>query len=128
MRGYVTQGKTDSYDTPTARYATTSQRRALATMGRRGGKKATKRWEPDPEGEYAQSQRKICRMPTSESARWETIRGHKFWRSHRRSSIRLAGFLRGKKIAHEVNVSRRTVAYHAATRKEVGLYRGRCGR
>ena len=55
VRGYVTQGKTDSYGTPTARYATTSQRKALATMGRRGGQKAAQRWETDPEGEYAQS-------------------------------------------------------------------------
>lgn len=43
VRGYVTQGKTDSYGTPTAKYATTSQRKALATMGRRGGKKAAQR-------------------------------------------------------------------------------------
>lgn len=40
VRGYVTQGKTDSYGTPTAKYATTSQRKALATMGGRGGKKS----------------------------------------------------------------------------------------
>jgi len=57
VRSYVTQGKTDSYGTPTAKYATTSQRKALATMGRRGGKKAAKRWETDPEGDYAQQQR-----------------------------------------------------------------------
>lgn len=57
VRGYVTQGKTDFYGTPTARYATTSQRKALATMGRRGGKKAAQRWETDPEGEYAQGRR-----------------------------------------------------------------------
>lgn len=57
VRGYVTQGKTDSYGTPTARYVTTSQRKALATMGRRGGKKAAQRWETDPEGEYAQGRR-----------------------------------------------------------------------
>ena len=38
VRGYVTQGKTDSYGTPTARH-----RKALATMGRRDGKKAAQR-------------------------------------------------------------------------------------
>ena len=69
VRGYVTQGKTDSYGTPTARYATTSQRKALSTMGRRGGQKAAKRWETDPEGEYAQSQRKPCKTLISESGR-----------------------------------------------------------
>lgn len=52
VRGYVTQGKTDSYSTPTARYATTSQRKALATMGRRGGQKAAQRWS-DRESDYA---------------------------------------------------------------------------
>lgn len=62
VRGYVTQGKTDSYGTPTARYATTSQRKALATIGRRGGKKAAKRWETDPEGEYAQGRRQVLKQ------------------------------------------------------------------
>lgn len=74
VRGYVTQGKTDSYGTPTARYTTTSQRKALSTMGRRGGQKAAKRWETDPEGEYAQSQRKTCKKLISESGRPEIIR------------------------------------------------------
>lgn len=61
VRGYVTQGKTDSYGTPTAKYATTSQRKALATMGRRGGKKAAQRWETDPDGDYAQSRREALK-------------------------------------------------------------------
>lgn len=97
VRGYVTQGKTDSYGTPTAKYATTSQRKALATMGGRGGKKAAQRWETDPEGEYAQSQRKNCKMPTSESVRRETIPAHKSWRSFHRFSIKQVEFLCGKK-------------------------------
>lgn len=56
--GYVTQVKTDSYGTPTARYATTRQRKALATMGRR----APKRWETNPEGEYAQGRRQVLKQ------------------------------------------------------------------
>ena len=31
----------------------------MATMGRRGGKKAAERWETDPEGEYAQGRRAV---------------------------------------------------------------------
>ena len=39
--------------------ATNAERKALATMGRRGGKKAAERWETDPEGEYAQGRRAV---------------------------------------------------------------------
>lgn len=55
VRGYVYANKTP--DEPTRARQSTAGRKALATMGRRGGKAAAKRWQTDPEGEYAQSQR-----------------------------------------------------------------------
>jgi len=57
VRGYVTQSKSEAYSGSNAPgKATSSERKALATMGRRGGKKAAQRWKTDPEGKYAQSQ------------------------------------------------------------------------
>ena len=58
VRGYVTQSKSGSYTSTSAPgRATSSERKALATMGRKGGKKAAERWKTDPDGEYAQAQR-----------------------------------------------------------------------
>ena len=58
VRGYVTQSKSDAYrGCSTSGKATSSERKALATMGRRGGKKSAERWKTDPEGKYAQEQR-----------------------------------------------------------------------
>lgn len=57
VRGYVTAGVTN----PTTRTGGNSRmssagRKALATLGRRGGQRAAERWK-DPESEYAQQQR-----------------------------------------------------------------------
>ncbi|WP_293821847.1 replication initiation protein [uncultured Corynebacterium sp.] len=58
VRGYVTQSKSEAYSgSSTPGKATSSERKALATMGRRGGKKAAERWKTDPEGKYAQERR-----------------------------------------------------------------------
>lgn len=58
VRGYVTQSKSGLYTSTSAPgRATSSERKALATMGRKGGKKAAERWTTDPNGEYAQAQR-----------------------------------------------------------------------
>lgn len=59
VRGYVTTSKGEVYgSSATAGRASSAERKALATMGRRGGKKAAERWETDPEGEYATDLRK----------------------------------------------------------------------
>lgn len=58
VRGYVTSGKTRTGATggfSTTASATSRERKALATMGRKGGKKAAKRWQDDPDGDYAKS-------------------------------------------------------------------------
>ena len=58
VRGYVIQSKSEAYSGSNAPgKATSSERKALATMGRRGGKKAAERWKTDPEGKYAQERR-----------------------------------------------------------------------
>lgn len=65
VRGYVTQSKSGAYSGSSAPgKATSSERKAFATMGRRGGKKAAQRWKEDPHGEYAQTERKSFKPQT----------------------------------------------------------------
>lgn len=58
VRGYVTQAKTQGYVSASGgSQATATERKALATMGRRGGKKTAERLKTDPDGDYARAQR-----------------------------------------------------------------------
>ena len=59
VRGYVISGKGSHGVTggpAAAGTATSRERKALATMGRKGGKKAAQRWQDDPNGDYARSE------------------------------------------------------------------------
>ena len=57
VRGYVTQARASNGGPAAPGRATSTERKALATMGRRGGQKAAQRWKTDPNGEYAQGRR-----------------------------------------------------------------------
>lgn len=57
VRGYVTHSKTHAGLSTTPQRATSAERKALATMGRKGGQKAAEHWKNDPNGKYAQGQR-----------------------------------------------------------------------
>lgn len=64
VRGYVIAGKTShsvSGGPAATGRASTRERKALATMGRRGGKKAAQRWQDDPDGDYAQGRREAMK-------------------------------------------------------------------
>ena len=64
VRGYVTQSKNAASMGPSAPgKATSSERKALATMGRKGGQKAAQRWK-DRDSDYAP-----VRANTQEEAR-----------------------------------------------------------
>ncbi len=58
VRGYVIASKTNEYgNSSSPGRATSSERKALSTMGRRGGKKAAERWN-NTDSEYAQNERR----------------------------------------------------------------------
>lgn len=120
VRGYVTQGKTDSYGTPTARYATTSQRKALATMGRRGGQKAAQRWS-DRESDYAKgalAELKTANMKRSFSTDENKGRVLAYVSSRKREGYDPASV----EVANELGLSVRRVN---ELRKELGISRKR---
>lgn len=51
VRGYVTQSKNNtSLSSSAPGRATSSEHKALATMGSKGGQKAVQRWKTDPDG------------------------------------------------------------------------------
>lgn len=59
VRGYVTSGKTTTGGAggfSTTASVNSRERKALATMGRKGGKKAAQRWATDPNGDYARGE------------------------------------------------------------------------
>lgn len=121
VRGYVTQGKTDSYGTPTAKYATTSQRKALATMGRRGGKKAAQRWETDPEGDYAQGRRQVLKQTHRRTrVKGQTTRA-KIQAFIGQSFVETGCIPTRKEIASEVGCTPRTVTSHLAELRRMDL-------
>ena len=123
VRGYVTQSKSEAYASSSAPgKATSSERKALATMGRRGGKKAAERWKTDPEGQYAQAQRKRLNAANrKKKAAGNSTRAQIL-------AVAAQGFAQTGHVptwadlGSEVGVSRRTVAYHVAALKEAGLY------
>lgn len=121
VRAYV-YGTKKNTDEPRRARQSTAGRKALATMGRRGGQKAAQRWKTDPDGEYAQSQRKNLQDANKRKraagnntrAQILAIASQVFNQTGRVPTW--------KEIAQELNISRRTVAYHVAALKEVGLY------
>lgn len=57
VRGYVTTSKGETYgSSATSGRATSAERKALATMGRRGGKKPAECWK-DRDSDYARAKR-----------------------------------------------------------------------
>lgn len=72
VRGYVSSNKRLSHATPKENPAAgtsmrSSERKALATLGRRGGKKAAERWE-DPSSDYAKKTRESSAEANTERA------------------------------------------------------------
>ncbi|WP_231498756.1 replication initiation protein, partial [Corynebacterium glutamicum] len=60
VRAYVAKGK-PVVPARSSEAQSSRGRKALATMGRRGGQKAAERWKTDPDGEYAQENRQRLR-------------------------------------------------------------------
>ena len=77
VRGYVTQSKNGSYTSASAPgRATSTERKALATMGRKGGQKAAERWKTDPNGDYATRQRDVLGSANRKRAAGGRSRAH----------------------------------------------------
>lgn len=121
VRGYVISGKrSESTAVDAPGRADSRERKILATLGRRGGKKAAQRWQTDPDGDYARTQREKL----AKTAARKRVKGA----SNRQ---RIALFINEQwmetdtvptwnEIMAETSLSRATVARHVAALREAG--------
>ena len=94
------------------------ERKALATMGRKGGKKAAERWN-DRDSEYAQGElEKLRKTQQRKKARGRSTRS-RISQYVNDQYIETGLVPTWKEIAAEVNASRRTVAYHMSALKKL---------
>jgi DNA-binding transcriptional ArsR family regulator len=122
VRGYVIQGITNPNTSgKTSSNQTSSGRKALATMGRRGGKQAAKRWHDPAHKNYQEAARK----PLVEANQRRRVQGST-------SRGRILAYVSQyyvdtgraptwREIMQETGLSRRTVAYHLAALREASL-------
>ncbi|MBF4554413.1 replication initiation protein [Corynebacterium suicordis] len=120
VRGYVLAGKSDSTGSATHTGAATSrERKALATMGRRGGKKAAERWN-DRNGEYAQGRLKTLKKTQFRKKVEGTNNRQKVGQFVTNYWIETDRVPSWDEIQKETGLSRATVARHVATLKSAG--------
>ena len=98
-----------------------SERKALATLGRRGGKKAAERWKNDPDSDYAKQER--TRLAAANRKR--KVSGNNT-RARVLSVVTEAFGQTGKRptrpeIMAETGLSRATVTRHVAALREAGF-------
>lgn len=122
VRGYVTQSKSEAYTSSSSTgKATSSERKALATMGRRGCQKAAQRWKTDSEGKYAQAQRsKLEKTHRKKRVEGQTTRA-RIQALIGDSYVQTGTVLTRKQIMEETGLSRATVTRHLAALREQGM-------
>lgn len=125
VRGYVTQSKsTASLGSSAPGKATSSERKALATMGRRGGQKSAQRWKTDPDGEYAQAQREALASANKRRViQGQSTRG-RVLSIYSQVLFDTGTAPTAKQIAEEIGCERSTVARHISALKKAGLLQG----
>lgn len=121
VRGYVTQSKsTASMGSSAPGKATSSERKALATMGRRGGKKAAQRWN-DRDSDYAQSElAKLERTHRRKRVQGQTTRA-KIQALVGQIFVETGKIPSRKEIMAETGVSESTVKRHLRDLRTAGL-------
>src|SRR5699024_2100162 len=96
-------------------------RKALATMGRRGGKKAAERWK-DRESHYAQSElKKLEHTHRVNKARGISTKS-RISQMVNDQYLQTGTIPSWREIADELGLSRATVARHVAVLKKSGEY------
>ena len=121
VRGYVTKSKNAAYNGSSAPgKATSSERKALATMGRKGGKKASERWK-DRDSDYAQSElAKLERTHRRKRVQGQTTRA-RIQALVGQSFVETGKLPSRKEIMAETGVSESTVKRHLRELRIAGL-------
>lgn len=121
VRGYVTTSKGEVYgSSTTSGRATSAERKALATMGRRGGKKAAERWK-DRDSDYAQSElEKLEKTHRVNRAKGRSTRS-KVEQLVNDYYIQTSRVPSRKEVMTELGLSEATVKRHLRALKKEGL-------
>ena len=121
VRGYVIHSKSVAYSSSSAPgKATSSERKALATMGRRGGKKAAERWQ-DRDSDYAQAElAKLQRMHRKKRVQGQTT-GAKIHAIVGQAYVETGKLPTRKEIMAETGLSESTVKRHLRVLRSAGL-------
>ena len=120
VRGYVA-GNTIPHASTDAPGMSAAGRKALATMGRKGGQKAAQRWQ-DKNSDYAKTELEKLESANKrrKSAGGSTrARVLQFVMQRHTETGQTPTW---KEIMAEMGVSRRTVAYHVSALKSVGMF------
>lgn len=126
VRGYVSGSKSISQATAkeapgSASSMNSSERKALATLGRRGGKKAAERWKSDPDGAYAHAQRdKLAKANEQKKLQGNSTRAQVLAIAAE-ALARTGDVPTGAAIGRELGVTRKTASAHLRSLKEAGL-------
>lgn len=120
VRGYVLSGKKDFYP-GASEQATGRERKALQTLGRKGGQKAAERWKTDPQGEYAQIERKKLETANKRrSIQGANTRG-RILHTFTETFVDTGRFPKATEVAEELGVEKRTVYRHLKALRGAGL-------
>ena len=124
VRGYVLAGKSDSTGSATHTGAATSrERKALATMGRRGGKKAAERWN-DRNSEYTQVVTSKLEQANSRRAMGSRVTARQIANFFDEGMFQTGKYPSIPEAMQEFGVSRPTIN-RALKKAEISLPRGR---
>ena len=121
VRGYVTQAKASNGGSVAPGRATSAERKALATMGRRGGQKAAQRWKTDPDGEYAQSQRDKLEKANRQRQRQGNETRAQVYSAYASSLAQTGKAPTGAEIGRELGITRKTVSVHLRALRNAGM-------
>lgn len=124
VRGYVLGSKRrTSTGTPLggAGSATARERKALATMGRRGGQKAAQRWKTDPNGDYAKSElKKLAKANAARKVKGQSTRA-RVMAAYSQSLYETGRAPSAREVAEEVGCERSTASKHLSALRRAGM-------
>jgi hypothetical protein len=117
VRSYVYAGKSVEPERMTVAQSSAG-RKALATMGRKGGQKSAQRWKTDPDSEYAQGRRETLAAANARRALSGDVLESKVKAALLEARVQQANDPTSKELAAEFGVSVRRIQQ---VRKTLGL-------
>ncbi|OIR41676.1 replication initiation protein [Corynebacterium sp. NML130628] len=121
VRGYVTQAKASDGGSVAPGRATSTERKALATMGRRGGQKAAQRWKTDPDGEYARGRRDMLKKANQQRRRQGNETRAQVYAAYASSLAQTGKAPTGAEIGRELGITRKTASAHLRALRNAGM-------